>query len=355
VSDVRLILGDCMDVLPTLESGSVDAVVTDPPAGIGFMGKEWDDFRRSRNANDTERDNQFGRLSAHGPEYARRDRDTFVAFLSAVMRECFRLLKPAHYGLVWAIPRTSHWTALALEEAGFEIRDRISHLFGTGFPKGKGCLKPACEDWWLVRKPGKGVLPLGIDECRIAVGDDEYAKNCSGDRGHASNRTRNAGFKIGCGRSSEGGRWPANVTHDGSDEVVVAFAEYGEKPGMSCGALNRGSTTGTSIGGHGRYGKATPQSVTADRFFYCAKASRSDRGEGNTHPTVKNTALMEWLIKLVAREGEAVLDPFLGSGSTAVACAKSGRKCIGVEKEAEYHAIAERRIAAARAEKPLFA
>jgi len=132
---VTLHLGDCLEVLRTMESDSIDAIVTDPPAGIAFMDREWDDFRRARNPADTGRDNVFGRTSARGPEYGRGDRRAFVNMLTERMAEAYRVLKPGGHALVWSIPRTSHWTAWALEDAGFDIRDCILHLFGSGFPK----------------------------------------------------------------------------------------------------------------------------------------------------------------------------------------------------------------------------
>ena len=117
-------------LLPTLPAASVDALVTDPPAGIGFMGKEWDDFRRARNPADAGRDSVHGRLSRSGPEYGRRDRDHFIAWLAGILTECRRIMKPGAYGWVWAIPRTSHWTAMACEDAGFAVRDVMTHVFG---------------------------------------------------------------------------------------------------------------------------------------------------------------------------------------------------------------------------------
>lgn len=121
---------DCLDALRLLPDACVDAVVTDPPAGIAFMAKEWDDFRRARNEADAGRDNVFGRVSRHGPEYARRPREVFVAWLSGIARECLRVCKPGAHAFVWALPRTSHWTATAWEDAGWEIRDRVAHIFG---------------------------------------------------------------------------------------------------------------------------------------------------------------------------------------------------------------------------------
>src|SRR3972149_4781845 len=104
-----LLQGDCIEVMRTMQENSVDSLVTDPPAGISFMGKDWDD-------------NKGGR-------------DKWIAWLTEVMQEAYRVMKPGAHGLVWALPRTSHWTATALENAGFEIRDRVAHIFGNGFPK----------------------------------------------------------------------------------------------------------------------------------------------------------------------------------------------------------------------------
>src|ERR1035441_1419919 len=128
--DVTLHLGDCLDVLRTLEADSIDAIVTDPPAGIAFMDREWDDFRRARNPADAGRDNVFGRTSARGPEYGRRDRRAFVDMLTERLAEAYGVLKPGGHALIWSIPRTSHWTAWAIEDAGFDVRDCVLHLFG---------------------------------------------------------------------------------------------------------------------------------------------------------------------------------------------------------------------------------
>ena len=146
------------------------------------------------------------------------------------------------------------------------------------------------------------------------------------------------------------GRWPANVTHDGSDEVMEAFAAFGNKGGNFCPAQASGSNavygkiaarSSDDVGGFGDTG-------TAARFFYCAKASKADRGPDNTHPTVKNTTLMRWLCRLIAQPGDTMLDPFAGSGSTLVAAIAEGMNAVGIERDPEYHAIAQRRIADAR-------
>lgn len=316
---VDLRLGDCLDVLRSLPDASVDAVVTDPPAGISFMGKGWD--------------------SDHG------GRDRWVEWLAARMAEARRVAKPGAYALVWALPRTSHWTGWALEEAGWVIRDRVAHLFGTGFPKGKACLKPACEDWWLAWNPAKRVTPLNIEDCRIPA---EV-------RPSIASTPKNGNYRgvFREGSHADGltalGRWPANVTHDGSDEVLAAFAAFGERGG-GFGVRGRGGNVYANGNGFTTNLPETGQVVghgdtgTAARFFYAAKASKADRGEGNTHPTVKNTALMRWLCRLIARPGDVVLDPFAGSGSTLVAALAEGMDAVGIEANAEYHAIARRRI-----------
>lgn len=169
--DVTLHLGDCLDVLRTMEADSIDAIVTDPPAGIAFMDREWDDFRRARNPADAGRDSVFGRTSAHGPEYGRRDRAQFVQMLTERLAEAYRVLKPGGHALVWSIPRTSHWTAWAIEDAGFDIRDCIPHLFGSGFPKSRSVSKDidkmAGADREVISegKPVKRMIP-GADQNR---------------------------------------------------------------------------------------------------------------------------------------------------------------------------------------------
>ncbi len=355
--------GDCLEKLKEIESNSLDSLVTDPPAGISFMGKDWDGDKGGR--------------------------DAWVAWMRDVMKECLRVLKPGAHGLVWALPRTSHWTATALEDAGFEIRDVVTHLFGQGFPKsldiskaidkaaglerpripggqagtnavlgarkageaisdeaisdeaikwsGWGtALKPASEHWILVRKPisektvAANVLKWGagainVDASRIGFASDADKAAAAGrrfERDQNANRTGYGEFKNGTGSLAgfnanlDKGRFPANIT---IDEYAARMLD--EQSG--------------GVGG-------------ASRFFYVAKASKADKGTENTHPTVKSTALMQYLIKLVTPPGGTVLDPFMGSGSTGVACKQLGFGFVGIEREAEYFEIARRRIACDR-------
>lgn len=260
-------------------------------------------------------------------ERRKKDRDFFIDFLTSIFAECLRIARPGAIALVWAIPRTSHWTATAIEDAGWEIEDRISHLFGTGFPKHKSKLKPACEDWWLCRKPGPKWL--GVEECRIATGGESLAggrvAGSVGQSAHegwrrpwmqddAMKEAHVERAKERLEHANASGRWPSHVII-GDDETAAMLDD------------------------------------AASRFFYCPKADKADRGKGNKHPTVKSSSLMSWLVRLACPEGGTVLDPFMGSGSTSVACVCSGRHFIGIEKEPDYFAIAEKRLSEAA---PLF-
>ncbi len=383
--DVQLHLGDALTVLRTLETASADAVVTDPPAGIGFMGKTWDkpgvlgvSGGRAMPATMASRNPMCRKCHKHErgkaprpicecpvPDFdtqegRQKERQTFIAFLSTIFAEALRVIRPGGYALVWAIPRTSHWTATALEDAGWEIRDRIAHIFGQGFPKGQGCLKPAVEDWWLCRAPGKGVRPLGIDECRV----EGKVQKGAGAPGFGEGRED--GYEFGTGREyTTAGRWPSNLVLSHHPECNGACHEdcpvrlLDEQAGPSSVTGKRSERSRNAVveetawGANNHRSTEYTDSGNVSRFFYCPKASRRDRGEGNTHPTVKNTRLMEWLVKLVCSEGGLVLDPFAGSGTTLVAAAQAGRRAIGIELDATYFEIARKRIAESQG--PLFA
>jgi hypothetical protein len=436
---------DCLAGLRMIPDNFADSIVTDPPYGLSFMGRKWD----------------------------------YDVPSEAIWRECLRVLKPGGHLLAFAGTRTQHRMAVRIEDAGFEIRDMIAWVYGSGFPKsldvskaidktepragmfspfaahfaerlkvsGKsqkevaalfpsktggitGCvwnwanganvptvaqwsvlhpllslsleylplikrieaerevvgyrdrgfvpggnqvygeysgdtrvtapatdaarqwqgwgtaLKPALEPITVARKPLEGTVAsnilahgvggLNIDGCRVG---DEVRFNAP------------AGNAVGMPQDAEGrtvaGRWPANLIHDGSDEVLGAFPH-------APGQLAKASTSDTQRGDQNVYGDMVRGSNgseprndagSAARFFYCAKSSKSDRGEGNTHPTVKPTDLMRYLCRLVTPPGGLVLDPFTGSGSTGKAAALEGFKFLGFEREAEYVAIARARIA----------
>jgi len=369
--------GDCLEVLKTLPECSVDAVVTDPPYGLSFMGKKWD----------------------------------YDVPAVEVWQECLRVLKPGGHLLAFAGTRTQHRMAVRIEDAGFEIRDLIAWVYGSGFPKshdiskaidkeagaerevvrvkpraatsgtmagrsdsrpwieksrevgyhevagsipateaakqwqGWGtALKPAFEPVTMARKPfastvaanvlEHGTGGLNVDGCR--VGTDGGCRMLDGDGGFDAGCVNALGGHLNSTRSHREpglGRWPANFIHDGSEEATGLLGD-------------------------------------AARFFYTAKASKSDRDEGcdgmgaaprqdvgalrdggresqplaNHHPTVKPTDLMRYLCRLVTPPGGIVLDPFTGSGSTGKAAILEGFRFIGIEREAEYIEIARARI-----------
>jgi site-specific DNA-methyltransferase (adenine-specific) len=336
--------GDCRDVLPTFAADSFDSVVTDPPYALTDIGRG---MRMRRTG-----------VSAHhdGANRTARGRTPTGGFMGQawdselpgveVWSAVLRVLKPGGYMLTFGGTRTYHRLACAVEDAGFEIRDCLMWLYGTGFPKGRGCLKPAYEPILLCRKPGERVLPLGIDACRVPT--DETLSQGSRKPG-ANFDDDDYQWEGKAGLQHTAGRYPANVVHDGSDEVLAAFAEFGEKkvPGTY-----RSTTMGAwkDDGVHEGYG----DTGTAARFFYCAKASKRERA-GSKHPTVKPLALVRWLVRLVTPEGGCVLDPFAGSGTTLEAAESEGFRAVGIEREAEHAADARRRLSRARETDGLFA
>jgi len=326
--------GDCLDLLPRL--GGVDAVVTDPPYALTDKhGPRIPQYGNGRGAQEerARRGNSKGFMGMHW------DGDLpGVEHWQAVLR----VLKPGGYMLAFGGTRTYHRLTCAIEDAGFEVRDCLMWVHAQGFPKGQGCLKPAWEPILLARKPGERVLPLGIDECRVpALGGLTSGGRCVGSSPAPMNRAN--GIAEDRERSEEhpAGRYPANVLHDGSDEVMEAFAAFGEKS-------SNGGGTSRGIGYESSAAAVRPiaagDSGSAARFFYCAKASKAERGEGNTHPTVKPLELMRWLVRLVTPEGGVVLDPFAGSGTTGEAALVEGRRAILIERESAYCDIIRRRL-----------
>ncbi len=422
--NVQLHLGDCLEVMRTLPENSVDTCITDPPYELGFMGKKWD--------------------------------SSGVAFQPETWQAVFRVLKPGAILLAFGGTRTYHRMVCAIEDAGFEIRDMVEWVYGSGFPKsydiGKGidkqagaerevvgrasnaaeiirrsrafssdnsnvgfdrpwmhdeekvsaranitapatpeaqlwdgwgtALKPAHEPIVVAMKPVDGnfvnnaltwgVAGLWIDGGR--VGTDEMQINTYFGRGPFGDS------QVGNDYDSKitQGRFPANLIHDGSDEVVGLFPQT--KSGLLAQGHKRGDGTGNSFmcGGGIVYRDYGNDSGSAARFFYCAKASRAERNAGlegmeerpafdnpdgtmggnmgslskpraNHHPTVKPIELMRYLVRLTKTPtGGVVLDPFMGSGTTGIACVLEGRDFIGIEREPEYVEIAEKRIAEAQ-------
>lgn len=396
---MKLILGDSLEELFWLEDNSVDSVVTDPPYGLAFMGKKWD----------------------------------YDVPSVELWREVLRVLKPGGHLLSFGGTRTYHRMVVAIEDAGFEIRDQVMWIYGSGFPKsldvskaidkaagaerevigsfkatgtarnskhigakthaakqwqGWGtALKPANEPIVLARKPLEkgltvaanvlkwGVGAINVDASRIGAGERRMCGTTTGEKdcGSGSNIVLPARTET----HTAHGRWPANVLFD--EEAARVLDEQSGERGLSKG----GSRGGKRNQAFGMAAQDVPlgfgDSGGASRFFYVAKASKSERNRGlegmlektwqdqgyrdnesthlspragagrtganaNHHPTVKPIKLMEYLVKLVTPPGGVILDPFMGSGSTGVAAKNLEYKFVGIEREAEYLKIAKKRI-----------
>ena len=399
----QILQGDCIALMRDMPESSIDAIVTDPPYHLtnksgGPHGKGLDSpHARSRAGASSA---GFMGMAWDGGDVAMRP-ETWAAAL--------RVLKPGGYLLAFSGTRTYHRMACAIEDAGFEIRDQIGWAFGSGFPKshngewGGTALKPAWEPICMARKPligtveanwrAHGTGALNIDGCRVDVPPGDVLVEFDRAVGNVSREHWRKGTCVGAGRPVDRGRWPANLIHDGSDEVLQAFPDA---PGQIADASSSSSSRktqnvyGAMRRGNGRDGEASANcdnggvvgfsmrpgarrldGGSAARFFYCAKTSSEDRHEGlpdpgrqfkqgstlrdaenvsknrygNHHPTVKPTNLMRYLCRLVTPAGGAVLDPFAGSGSTGKAAVLEGFNFVGIELEAEYLAIARARIA----------
>lgn len=372
---VTLYHGDCLDLLATLEDASVDAVVTDPPYGLGFMGKSWDrDFtpgdhamRRSAalDAVNSGATRQGGRQRGSDDYQKRQARDAraYQEWCRQWASGCLRVLKPGGHLLAFGGTRTAHRLASAIEDAGFEVRDSIAWLYGSGFPKSRNldgdwqgwgtALKPANEPIIVARKSLRGTVlenvteystgALNIDACRTPT-DDSLRPFGSPrkSRGGILNTTDETREPF---ESNDAGRWPTNVALD-----EAAAAELDAQSGVLTSGANptrRNSDKfrtayGDFAGQEECHAARGADSGGASRFFptfrYEAKAPTSERPEvdGVLHPTVKPLDLMRWLVRLVTPPGGLVLDPFAGSGTTAEACVVEGFRCVAIEREADY-------------------
>ena len=446
-------VGDCIEVMAGMPADSVDAIVTDPPYGLEFMGKEWDKFavspttkrsgwahtdgggtaatrdsgprpktphertgvafhkrRETAVCRECGRRDAFRNDHGHGDQWDYIFVDptpvealTFQAWCTEWGREALRVTKPGGYLLAFGGTRTHHRLVCGLEDAGWIIRDELDWIYASGFPKGKANLKPAHEPIVLARKPGP-LRPLNIDQSRISMpaGETLAAPSASGAvvGGHQGQKGYDRPWKhdpeavqqrveraeAAIETANTLGRWPSNLLlsdpelFDEPNPWVVgsgATASYNEPTewrsdgdGIGQRVAYQDGVGARSAGDvRGAYGDSGGYS----RFFIVPKADRADRepvlrgqlearqviasvhgGMGdaknpnhpreNSHATVKPTDLMRHLIRLVTPPGGTVLDPFLGSGSTAIAAELEGFPWIGIEKEPEYVAIAEARL-----------
>ena len=422
IGNATVYSGNNLDILPTLPDNSVDSIVCDPPYELGFMGKSWD--------------------------------SSGIAYSVELWQQCLRVLKPGGHLLAFGGTRTWHRLAVAIEDAGFEIRDNIAWLYGSGFPKshniskaidkaagaerkivgsytvggmnpdretfgandrtgGKGmgfrpgdiditasatdnakawdgwgtALKPAHEPIVVARKPVIGTVAenvlkygtgaLNIDGTRI--GTDEVITNHSRSAEAAVSKGKFGDSVAQETHQTSGqmlGRWPANII---LDEYTATLLPESKATGSGkASGFRKGGGDGNSVGLAGTKNAADgfSDSGSVSRFFYVAKANKQDRNEGldelpevavkfgnqketiqgsvndkfraepkqNFHPTVKPTALMQYLIRLVTPENGVVLDPFTGSGSTGKAAILEGKRFIGIELTPEYLPIIEGRL-----------
>jgi site-specific DNA-methyltransferase (adenine-specific) len=453
---VKILEGDCVEVMRGLPDASVDAIVTDPPYGLEFMGKEWDSFKGGAGVEETA--TSAGGAAAYSSARVRYGQGAgtglaFQEFCLSWAQECLRVLKPGGHLLAFGGSRTYHRLAVAVEDAGFEVRDQMMWLYGSGFPKsldvskaidkatvgvkvvGQGragktalgqssswnhtnephrfditepnspdakkwsgwgtALKPAHEPIVVARKPLVGTVAenvlrfgtgaLNVDGCRVGA-ERIQINRLEKWSGFGQEKRPDYEAKV-----SEG-RWPANLILD---------EEAGRLLDEQSGTLTSGAnpTRRSSDKFRDAYGDFRGQEKCeshrgadaggASRFFYCAKAGKAERNAGldglegkrigakgngmartcatcgasvmdgcecadrtfenpvrpNHHPTVKPISLMAYLVRLVTPPNGTVLDPFLGSGTTGCAAALEGFDFIGIEREADYIAIAEARIA----------
>jgi site-specific DNA-methyltransferase (adenine-specific) len=385
----QLFVGNNLKILPTLPDNSVDSIVTDPPYGLSDNKYVADTIARWIAG---ERD-----FVPDGKGFMGKSWDSFVP-PPALWDQCLRVLKPGGHLLSFFGSRTQDIGALAIRLAGFEIRDSIAWLYGSGFPKslnlagewqGWGtALKPALEPIVVARKPITegtiaanvnkwGTGALNIDESRIgrAEGDNSSAGNRTATFG--TQDTQSGGDGSGGWEQNSSGRWPANIILDKYTAELLdeQSGQVGNGWKKNYGKEDYAGRqyAGGSFGGGGYSGTNTyADSGGASRFFYVAKATKTDRSEGlgdlplrksdqrsevaagiwadmeapkqNFHPTVKPTTLMEYLIKLVTPPGGTVLDPFTGSGSTGKAAILNDFDFIGIEMTEDYVPIIEGRL-----------
>jgi DNA modification methylase len=410
--------GDSREVLKGFADASIDSVVCDPPYALVSIGKRFG----AENAAPAKagKSGAYARASAG---FMGQKWDTGeTAFDPEFWVEVLRVLKPGGHLIAFSGTRTYHRLACAIEDAGFEMRDMIAWLYGSGFPKShdvsKGidrkngdarpvvgdspfasrkpngsagvnsvglssepgsvitsaasaasaawegwgtALKPALEPIVLARKPLTGtvaanVLQHGTGALNIAasrVGAEPRSVMVRTDTVVSANAM--SGVSTGATASGEVttlGRWPANVIHDGSEEVVGAFPA--SKDGVAGKRTGLGSV-GPVVGGYDEEWGGYGSEGSAARFFYSAKADAADRC-GSKHPTVKPVDLMAYLVRMVTPPGGVTLDPFAGSGSTGMACLREGFDCILIEREAQYVADIHKRLAHVEgADTPLFA
>lgn len=362
----QLNVGRCEDVLRGVADNSVDSIVTDPPYGLNFMSHKWD----------------------------------YQVPTIEQWAECLRVLKPGGHLLAFGGSRTYHRLVVNIEDAGFEIRDQLMWIYGSGFPKSKNlrgdnagmgtALKPAHEPIVLARKPLVGNVETNVEQfgtgaLNIDLSRVPTEEALTGGAGALLSHVRD-GKEPDCDewKPEQLGRWPANVLHDGSEDVIAAFPDAKGQQGdlKTTGKTRPARVCYGDMNAPRDHAARVENSKSAARFFYCAKVTKTERDEGmerfvpfsasemtggrvegsaglndpragagrtagarNNHPTVKPCDLMRYLCRLITPAGGTVLDPFMGSGSTGKAAILDGFSFIGIELDPDHLTTAAARIA----------
>lgn len=420
----KIFCDDSLNVLKTLPPNSIDSLVSDPPAGIGLLNLDWDADKGGR--------------------------DEWISWMSEVMSECFRVLKPGAHGFVWAIPRTSHWTATALEQAGFYVKDVVTHVYGSGFPKSQAIDKMIQKSkridltntykvtaWVRQRKKEKKLRNKDIDQFMGVRGSTaHWVAHTGNEQAQIPSPNRWNKLKELLGNPPPHVEKIVKDHHQNTDDPVIKQKKYEisqkwkgwgtslkpasehwiliQKPikkrniaanvlEMRTGALNIdasriecedlvprkksvegaaspyfGNFTNQNNNTHtyvphkdGRFPsnfvmtegqQACPIKMMDEEnkkpvshffktfepdkkpFHYCSKPTKQEKGDFNSHPTVKPLALMQYLIKMITPPKGIVLDPFMGSGTTGVASLFEDFYFVGIEKNQKYFTICQKRL-----------
>jgi site-specific DNA-methyltransferase (adenine-specific) len=341
IGDAIIYQGNNLEVLPELPDNSVDSIICDPPYELGFMGKSWD--------------------------------SSGIAYSVQLWRECLRVLKPGGHLLAFSGSRTYHRMTVAIEDAGFEIRDMIAWISNKTFPKSHNISKAIDRAAGAERKV-VGINQNVVRASKVAGGSDfgGFSKANSEITESATDEAKQwegwgTGLKptvepIVLARKPVEGTIAENVlnygvgglnidaTRIGTETITINTFDNGAKPFGD--AVGEPFTSRESIGrwpANLVIDEATAEELGDERkFFYVARASKQDRNEGldiiNNHPTVKPTELMQYLIRLITPDNGVVLDPFAGSGSTGKAALRENKRFIGIELTAEYLPIIEGRL-----------
>lgn len=348
--DFEIANSDCLEAMRSMESCSVDAVLTDPPYAIGFMNAKWDNYgsgggnesidERRTKAREYASDNSGAPRcgNSHGTRVTLDEMVAFQESMTPIFAEMLRIAKPGAHILSFGSPRTFHRMTCAMENAGWEIRDCLMWVYSQGYPKGLSigrklpewdgwntCLKPAWEPIVLARKAPDGSVTanvakhgvggINVDACRVPTEPHDSSRDGepSSETRYADKGSTNFAAKPGPRGGDERGRFPANLIHDGSDDVLACFPDApGQIADLRGGIPKKKGVCYGEFPSTIEHMKRAESDTSAARFFYCAKATKADRGEFNDHISVKPNALMRYLVRLICPPGGGSHRPIHG-------------------------------------------